>query len=124
MSEEAKPKNKDDVNPQMRKVVRSPAANFSAYYTNNSEVGMTTYDLSIKFGRIEGADAENLYLQDQAIITMSLQHAKALAMILSSYIKQYEKDNGKLFVPFQAIPEADVESEKLPTSMYESKKRK
>jgi hypothetical protein len=105
---------------QARKLVRKSAENFKVYYVNNSEVGMTTWDLSIRFARISAADTENLYVEDQAIVTMSLQHAKALAMILSSYVKQYEEGNGKLSVPFQEVAEAETETQELSTALYEN----
>ena len=105
--------------PPTRKIVRTPAENFQVYYANNSEIGMTTWDLSIRFGRISGADSESLRVQDLAVITMSLHHAKALAMILSTYIKQYEKENGRLAVPFGTIGEAESREHSIPTSMFQ-----
>jgi hypothetical protein len=61
--------------------------------------------------RIDHADGTNLYVKDQAIVSMSLHHAKALMMILAAYITQYEKDNGKLAVPIpSALP---VEHEEI-----------
>ena len=81
-----------------RKLVRL-GENTPAYYVNNTEVGMTSWDVTLRLARIEKADSEALYIRDQAIITMSLHHAKAVAMILSAYIAQYESQNGPLAVP-------------------------
>lgn len=101
-----------------QKIARRRAENFAVYYTNNSEIGMTTWDLSIRFARIEGSDGTTLSVQDQAVITMSLHHAKALAMILGTYIKQYEKDNGKLAVPFGSIASPETKEHDVPMSMF------
>lgn len=124
MPKESKPEQESVAQPPTRNIVRTRADNFATYYTNNSEVGMTTYDLSIKFALIEGADNENLYLKDQTLVTMSLNHAKALAMILSSYVTQYENENGKLFVPFATIPPAEVATTKIATALYDDKEKK
>jgi hypothetical protein len=80
-----------------RKVVHSGEA--PRYYANNTEIGMTSFDISIKFAQIVAADDQNLTVNDQAIISMSLHHAKALARILVAYIKQFEQQHGPLFVP-------------------------
>jgi uncharacterized protein DUF3467 len=80
-----------------RKVVHSGDA--PRYYTNNTEIAMTSFDLHIKFALIESSDDESLYVKDQAIISMSLHHAKAIAGILVAYVKQFERQHGPLFVP-------------------------
>ncbi len=60
---------------------------------------MTSYDLHLKFALIESADAETIEVKDQAVISMSLHHAKAVAGILAAYVAQFEKQHGPLFVP-------------------------
>ena len=72
------------------------------YYTNNTEVGMTSYDISLKFAVIDHADNETMYVQDQAIISMSLHHAKAVAKLLTAYVAQFERNHGPLY---SATPE-------------------
>jgi hypothetical protein len=86
-----------------RKVVHSGDA--PRYYTNNTEMAMTSFDIHIKFALIESSDDESLYVKDQAIISMSLHHAKAIAGILVAYIKQFERQHGPLFVPSVEEPE-------------------
>lgn len=66
------------------------------YYANNTEVGMTSYDISLKFAVIDRAEADSLYVQDQAIVTMSMHHAKAVARILTAYVAQFEDKHGRL----------------------------
>lgn len=94
-----------------RKVVHSGEA--PRYYTNNTEIGMTSFDLSLKFALIESADAESMHVADQAIISMSLHHAKAVAGILVTYIKQFEKQHGPLFVPSEEEPEIPHDTVKV-----------
>jgi hypothetical protein len=80
-----------------RKVVHSGEA--PRYYANNTEIGMTSFDISIKFAQIVGSEEGELIVHDQAIVSMSLHHAKALTKILVAYITQFEQQHGKLFVP-------------------------
>lgn len=96
--EEAEATNEADVT-QGRKLVRLND-NPPLYYVNNTEVGMTNWDVSLRLSRIVKADAEALYVRDEAVVTMSLHHAKAVALILGGYLAQYEQLNGVLPVPF------------------------
>ena len=80
-----------------RKVVHAGEA--PRYYVNNSEIGMTSYDLHLRFAIIESADAQTINVKDQAIISMSLHHAKALLGLLYAYVAQFEKQHGPLHVP-------------------------
>lgn len=89
----------------VRQLVHSGGA--PRYYANNTEVGMTSFDLSLRFAVIDHVDDEGLHVTDQAIITMSLHHAKVVAGILSAYINQYEKQNGDLFVPKVVMPQIE-----------------
>jgi hypothetical protein len=83
------------------------------YYANNTEIAMTSYDLSIKFAVIERADSESITVRDQAIISMSLHHAKAVAGILIAYVKQFEKQHGPIFVPTPELSEIPHETAKF-----------
>jgi hypothetical protein len=80
-----------------RKVVHSGEA--PRYYTNNTEIAMTSYDLHLRFATVESADATTMTVRDQALISMSLHHAKALLGLLSAYVAQFERQHGKLSVP-------------------------
>jgi hypothetical protein len=80
-----------------RKVLHSGEA--PRYYANNTEVGMTSFDISFKFALIDSADEGALYVKDQAIVSMSLHHAKSVAALLVAYITQFEQQHGVLFVP-------------------------
>jgi len=87
--------------PQPIKVIRS--GDEPRYYANNTEIGMSSYDISLRFAVIDHADAEGLHVLNRAIVTMSLHHAKAVADILSTYVAQFERDHGALSTTIQTI---------------------
>ena|SRR6266404_5110811 len=91
-----------------RKVIHRSDGPVPKYYTNNTELAMTSFDISIRFGQIEEADADSIAVRDQAIISMSLHHAKALVKILAAYVAQFEKQHGTLFLP------TDLEEPEIP----------
>lgn len=96
----AKEENEEEVGKLVfkeRKINRSGDA--PRYYANNTEVAMSSFDLSIKFGLIEDATNEEINITTQATISMSLHHAKAVAKILTAYVKQFEQQHGPLFIP-------------------------
>ena len=68
--------------------------------------------------KIEKADSDTLYVKDQATITMSLQHAKAVVMIVASYLQQYERDNGPLATPLLGAFDTGKVEVEIPTSMF------
>jgi len=100
MSDEKQEKKQEDKTFKVLKVVHRGEA--PRYYANNTEVGMTSYDLSLKFAVIEEGDEEALYVKDQAIISMSMHHAKAVAKLLTAYVAQFERNHGLLY---SATPE-------------------
>lgn len=76
------------------------------FYANAVEVGVTPYDVSLKFMRSGSADApltatavtKNVQLVkiDEFIIGMSPQHAKAMLPSLTSAVAQYEQMYGTI----------------------------
>lgn len=77
------------------------------FYANSVEVGVTAYDITLKFMRngtisnltpqsVKGLSQPKTELQDEFIIGMSPQHAKALLPVLTQLIKLYEDSYGKL----------------------------
>jgi hypothetical protein len=114
MPEEDKPEvlDKKDILRE-RKVIHRSDGPTPKYYTNNTELAMTSFDLSIRFGQVEEADADAIYVRDQAIISMSLHHAKAMVKVLAAYVKQFEHQHGELFVPSVEEPEIPHESVKV-----------
>ncbi len=104
--------------PKRARIVRQDAPTFTSYYANNSEVGMTLYDVSIRFGRILSLDSAGLHVEDQAVVTMAVPHAKALMMILTSYVNQYEEEHGILPTPFSSVPKAESVEQSIPSGLY------
>jgi hypothetical protein len=107
MPEEEKKVTLGELEAATRKVVHSGEA--PRYYTNNSEIGMTSYDLHLRFGLIESADSNTINVKDQAIISMSPHHAKALLGLLAAYVAQFERQHGRLSVP--GIEEIEIPHE-------------
>jgi hypothetical protein len=79
------------------------AQDFYSIYTNTAGFGVGFYDFQIIFGRIVSGHSkdENVepYIEDIAGVTMSWEHAKALATSLSKVIDSYELDHGKIRQP-------------------------
>jgi hypothetical protein len=107
MPEEEKKVTLGELEMATRKVVHSGEA--PRYYTNNTEIAMTSYDLHLRFAIVESADATKMNVKDQAIISMSLHHAKALLGLLYAYVAQFEKQHGPLGVP--GIEEIEIPHE-------------
>lgn len=79
-----------------------PAKDFAAYYTNDTQIQTSPWDVRLMFGVIEDVDtAEGIAIVTRvADVRMSLQHAKKVAAIITDQIKQHE-----LKIGFIAIPE-------------------
>ena len=69
-----------------------------AYYTNNTRVETSRFDVRLRFGNIIETNKETngvtvRYLAD---LRMSLEHAKVIAKILAEQIRTYEETFGKI----------------------------
>ena len=75
-----------------------------------NQVGMTigVYDVILKFGQITDPKEGH---KIKAVVRMSPQHAKVFAMLLNKNLKMYEKDIGKINLPFEMIKELGLEEE-------------
>ncbi len=72
---------------------------YTEFYCNHSETSMSPWDCRIKFSQLKDQGNGKIAIEDQAIATMSLHHAKALAVALTQSIAQYEQANGNLSIP-------------------------
>lgn len=76
---------------------------FAAVYTNTAGLGANFYDVQLIFGRVLQAyktDEPGPYIEDVVSVSMSWEHAKALAASLVKALEDYEKDNG----PIRIVP--------------------
>ena len=65
-------------------------------YINATNIGMSFWDIRIRFTLMAEATEESIKLKDVTAIIVSPQHAKALAAILSSTVKKYEDQFGPI----------------------------
>ncbi|MGD0774286.1 MAG: DUF3467 domain-containing protein [Candidatus Solibacter sp.] len=76
---------------------------FHSIYANTAGFAVGFYDFEIIFGRIVSGHSkdENIhpYIEDVTGVTMSWEHAKALASGLSKVIESYEVEQGKIREP-------------------------
>lgn len=70
--------------------------NFAFAYTNNSAFSLNFYDLQITFGQIVATGPKAMHIEDLVSVSMSLEHAKALANALNDVVGQYEKMHGSV----------------------------
>ncbi|MGA2182006.1 MAG: DUF3467 domain-containing protein [Bryobacteraceae bacterium] len=75
---------------------------FVTLYSNAAGVGGSFFDLQLLFGHVVPMHAKDEsfgpYIEDEAAVVMSWEHAKALVSALRNQIEQYEKENGPIRV--------------------------
>lgn len=77
---------------------RKKAATFLRIYANNAGVAASFFDIDLVFGQLIAAQDESgkpmPHIEDLVTVSMSWEHAKALAKALDRTIAAYEKDQG------------------------------
>src|ERR1700693_1761382 len=70
---------------------------FTSAYVNNTGVAANFYDLALVFRNVTVDASNDARIEDHAAITMSWEHAKAIAAGLRQAVENYEKEhNGKV----------------------------
>jgi hypothetical protein len=69
--------------------------NFSRIYTNSAGFGVNFFDLTIMFGEMV-QDPGGMHIEDRVAVTMSLEHANALAQALRQAIDLYETSHAPI----------------------------
>jgi hypothetical protein len=82
---------------------------FVRVYSNNAAVIGTPFDFVLTFGEVIRL-SEETYIEQTASVTMSPQHAKALAVVLLNNIKEYEKNMGTIPLPMSDTSESGQEN--------------
>lgn len=98
-----------------RPVKRSRADRYDVFYANNTEVGVSPWDMRFKFAQLMGGDETNIFLEDQCDVVLSLQHAKALGIIIRQHINSYEAAYGKLAIPTREATQPEGTEAAQPT---------
>jgi hypothetical protein len=76
------------------------------YYTNESQVKTSLYDVLIDFRLRTGPEVEPKSLVH---IRMSPQQAKVLSIILTNHISYYERDIGQIKIPDDLVKQLGVD---------------
>jgi hypothetical protein len=82
--------------PQELETVKSEK--FFKFYTNAANLEMTPWDFTLLFGELKKS-GDRMTIEHSVGIAMSPQHAKALAGILLTQVKEYEKQIGEIKLP-------------------------
>jgi len=72
------------------------SSDFKVIYTDAAGLALNFYSLSVIFGQIIPDSAEGMVIEDRVFVTMSLEHAKALAHVLLEHIAKYEAKSGQI----------------------------
>lgn len=83
----------------MDAVEATKSPTFRSLYANNSALAISTYDFSLIFGEILGAEDGKLQVEQHTKITMSPLHAKVLAGVFSANVAAYEQQFGEIRIP-------------------------
>jgi len=92
------PDNKTPQPPQQQELPTVPAEKFARTYANAANMEVTPWDFKIVFGELKKSEGK-LVIEQSVEVTMSPQHAKALAEILNNNIREYEKNVGEIKLP-------------------------
>ena len=82
---------------QVKDLPHRRAPGFTHFYTNNIGLAVNFYDIAFLFGQLAlDEDAKSMLMEDQAMVTMSYEHAKALVKGLQEALENYEKLHGPI----------------------------
>lgn len=72
---------------------------FTQVYANSAGFGINFFDLSIVFGQIVSPSNDSMLIEDKIVVTMSIEHARALMLALQDTLATYEKTHGQIRKP-------------------------
>jgi Protein of unknown function (DUF3467) len=84
---------------------------FVRVYANAANMDVTPWDFKIAFGELKKSDGK-MVIEQTVEVTMSPQHAKALAEMLGTNVRQYEEQVGEIKLP--KMPEASPARSSMP----------
>jgi hypothetical protein len=88
------------------------AEKFATIYANSANAEVTAWDFKIIFGEIKKSQGK-LVIEQSVQVTMSPQHAKALAEMLTSNVREYERSVGEIKLP-QTVDTHNAGQPKVP----------
>ncbi len=71
------------------------------YYVDSTQMSTTPYGVAISIGRTPAhhSGPTPAIPEQLAVVRMSLEHAKVIAMLLRKQLKSYERANGEIPLP-------------------------
>ena len=91
-----------------------PGEKFVRTYANAANMEVTPWDFKIVFGELKKSEGK-VVIEQSVEVTMSPQHAKALAEILSSNVREYEKNIGEIKLPRPPERASENQQSGMPT---------
>jgi hypothetical protein len=88
-----------DAKKSSKSIEFTTSENFVRLYANSAQVEVTLWDFRVVFGDTRKIDDGKLLVENSAVITMSPQHAKVFAALLSKNVLDYEKQVGEIKIP-------------------------
>lgn len=71
-----------------QEIVAAPSA--AVYYVNNVNIDLSTWDVRIRVGQIQGASSDTLQVNEVAHLFMSHQHFKAVVQAMLDSAKKID----------------------------------
>ena len=90
--------------PTQPKINLHNTADFREAYANSVQIHVTVWDFLLTFGRIQQQTPELVEVNNFQNVYLSPQQAKALLMILSQNVENYEKAFGEIKLDPQMVP--------------------
>jgi hypothetical protein len=89
----------DSAKPMPQELPTTRTDKFVRAYTNAANLEVTPWDFKLVFGELKKNSDGKTVIEQSVEVTMSPQHAKALADILSTNVREYEKNVGEIKLP-------------------------
>jgi hypothetical protein len=100
----------DNAKPTPQELPTSRTDKFVRIYANAANLEVTPWDFKMIFGELKKSSDGKPVIEQSVEVTMSPQHAKALADILSVNVREYEKNVGEIKLP--RTPDASASPQK------------
>jgi hypothetical protein len=84
-------------------VVPDPEGGIFTTYSNNVQVGFTSFDVRCVFGEVVDAQPGKIVVEQRAQITLSYLQAKMLVFMLHKAITEHEAVAGEIKIPIGAL---------------------
>ena len=101
---------------QPQELETAKSEKFVKIYTNAANLEITPWDFTLFFGELKKS-GDKMTVEHTVGIAMSPQHAKALAGLLVTQVKEYEKQIGEIKMPQPPSPQPSTPELKHPMAV-------